>query len=50
MLALQLASAVLVALTAPAIGRLFDRRGERDPLGWYSLALVLLFIGYARSR
>ena len=47
MLGLQLASAVLVALTAPWVGRLIDRRGERGPLGFYSVALVILFVGYA---
>lgn len=50
MLGLQFASAVLVALTAPRIGRLYDTQGERVPLTFYSLALIALFLGYATFR
>jgi MFS family permease len=47
MLFIQFVSAILAAATAPAIGRLVDRIGERRPLIFYSAALVVLFIGYA---
>ncbi len=47
MLALQFASALLVAATAPLIGRLIDRRGERLTLTLYSIGLTAIFLGYA---
>jgi predicted MFS family arabinose efflux permease len=47
MLALQLVNAILIAITAPAMGRLIDRRGERGPLTFYSVALIVVFLGYA---
>jgi MFS family permease len=47
MLALQFANAVLIALTAPRIGRVIDRYGERNPLIFYSVALIVVFLGYA---
>jgi MFS family permease len=47
MLALQLINAVLIAVTAPHIGRLIDRRGERAPLTFYSVGLIAVFLGYA---
>lgn len=47
MLALQLVNAVLITYTAPAIGRLVDRRGERGPLTFYSVGLIAVFLGYA---
>jgi hypothetical protein len=47
MLTLQLVNAVLIALTAPQIGRLVDRRGERGPLIFYSIGLIVVFLGYA---
>lgn len=50
MLALQLVNAVLIALTAPVIGRLVDKRGERGPLTFYSIGLIVVFLGYATSR
>jgi hypothetical protein len=50
MLALQFANAILIALTAPAIGRLIDRRGERPTMTFYSIALMIVFVGYATSR
>lgn len=47
MLALQFVNAILIAITAPAIGRLIDRIGERSPLTFYSVALIVVFLGYA---
>ncbi|MCW5942869.1 MAG: MFS transporter [Fimbriimonadaceae bacterium] len=47
MLGLQFASTILVTMTAPRIGRLFDRVGERGPLTFYSLFLIGVFVGYA---
>jgi hypothetical protein len=47
MLALQFVNAILIAVTAPAMGRLIDRRGERGPLTFYSVALIVVFLGYA---
>jgi MFS family permease len=47
MLALQFVNAILIAVTAPRIGRLVDRRGERAPLTFYALGLIIVFFGYA---
>jgi hypothetical protein len=50
MLALQFINSVLIAVTAPQIGRLVDRIGERGPLTFYSIGLILVFLGYATTR
>ena len=50
MLALQLVNAVLISLTAPRIGKLIDRVGERGPLRFYSIGLIVVFLGYAITR
>lgn len=50
MLTLQLVNAVLIAITAPHIGKLVDRRGERGPLTFYSIGLIVVFLGYATQR
>ncbi|HLK55144.1 MAG TPA: MFS transporter, partial [Chthonomonadaceae bacterium] len=47
MLLLQFVNAILISLTAPTIGRLMDRRGERGPLTFYSIGLIVVFLGYA---
>jgi MFS family permease len=47
MLMLQLVNAALIAVTAPHIGRLVDRHGERGPLTFYSIGLIVVFLGYA---
>lgn len=47
MLLLQFINAILITLTAPAIGKLIDRRGERGPLTFYSIGLIVVFLGYA---
>ncbi len=50
MLALQFVNQILISLTAPAIGKLIDRRGERWPLTFYSVGLIVVFLGYATTR
>ncbi|MDX2065027.1 MAG: MFS transporter [Fimbriimonadaceae bacterium] len=50
MLALQLLNAVLIALTAPKMGKIIDRYGERGPLMWYAIGLIAVFVGYATSQ
>ena len=50
MLLLQFINAILITLTAPAIGRLVDRVGERGPLTFYSIGLIVVFLGYATFR
>lgn len=47
MLGLQLVSTVAAIVAAPRVGRLFDRIGERTPLTWYAVLLVVIFLGYA---
>lgn len=46
MLILQFVNALLISVTAPAMGRVFDRIGERKPLMWYAVGLILVFAGY----
>ncbi|HLK16501.1 MAG TPA: MFS transporter [Fimbriimonadaceae bacterium] len=50
MLFVQLINAVLIAVTAPWMGRIFDRVGERGPLSAYAIGLIVVFIGYAMTR
>lgn len=50
MLTLQLVNAVLITVTAPAMGRWVDRAGERKPLTYYGIGLILVFLGYATLR
>lgn len=47
MLLLQLVNAVLISITAPHIGKLVDRQGERGPLTFYAIGLIVVFLGYA---
>lgn len=47
MLALQFINSILIVVTAPRMGRLIDRRGERGPLTFYSIGLIAVFLGYA---
>jgi len=47
MLAIQFFNAIMISLTAPAIGKLVDKWGERGPLTFYSCGLIAVFIGYA---
>lgn len=50
MLFLQLVNAVLISITAPRIGKVIDRSGERGPLTFYSIGLIVVFFGYATSQ
>ena len=50
MLILQFVNAIMISLTAPAIGKVIDRRGERSPLAVYSVGLIVVFLGYATFR
>src|SRR5258708_16226048 len=47
MLALQFINAILISLTAPYIGKLVDKQGEKGPLTFYSIGLIVVFLGYA---
>lgn len=47
MLALQFINALMIAATAPHIGKLIDRVGEKRPLKFYSVGLIVVFLGYA---
>jgi MFS family permease len=47
MLSLQFINAILISITAPAIGRLVDKIGEKGPLTFYSVGLIVVFLGYA---
>src|SRR5579884_23329 len=47
MLVLQFVEPFRISITAPYIGRLVDRRGERGPLTFYSIGLIVVFLGYA---
>ena len=47
MLLLQLVNSVLISITAPAIGKLVDKIGEKGPLTFYSIGLILVFLGYS---
>jgi MFS family permease len=50
MLALQLINAVLISITAPRIGKIIDRVGERGPMAFYSCGLIVVFLGYASTH
>ncbi|HEY3265277.1 MAG TPA: MFS transporter, partial [Armatimonadota bacterium] len=50
MLALNFLNAILISFTAPRMGRIIDRRGERGPLTLYAVGLILVFAGYATTR
>ena len=50
MLLIQLVNAIMISLTAPAMGRMVDRQGERGPLTLYAVGLILVFVGYALSN
>ena len=50
MVVLQLVNAVMIAFTAPRMGKIVDRLGEKKPLLWYAVGLILVFLGYAFTR
>ena len=47
MLVIQFVNALMISATAPRIGKLVDRIGERGPLTFYSIGLIVVFFGYA---
>jgi MFS family permease len=47
MLALQFLNAILIAITAPRMGKWIDKVGERTPLMFYAVGLIIVFLGYA---
>jgi MFS family permease len=47
MLVLQFINAIMITISAPAMGKYIDRHGERGPLTFYSIGLILVFFGYA---
>ncbi|CAN5433542.1 MFS transporter [soil metagenome] len=47
MLLLQFVNSILIAITAPRIGKLVDRIGEKAPLTFYAIGLIVVFFGYA---
>lgn len=47
MLILQFVNAIMISFTAPAMGKYIDKHGERKPLTFYSIGLILVFFGYA---
>lgn len=49
MLLIQLVNSVMITATAPRIGKLVDRVGERGPLTFYAIGLIVVFLGYATS-
>ncbi len=47
MLLLQFVNAILIAFTAPRIGKWVDSIGEKKPLTWYAIGLIVVFLGYS---
>jgi MFS family permease len=50
MLLIQFVNAMIIGATAPAIGKLVDRIGERGPLSFYAIGLIIVFLGYATMQ
>lgn len=50
MLIIQLVNAVMIAVTAPRIGKLVDKVGEREPLTFYAIGLIVVFLGYSVTK
>lgn len=50
MLIIQFVNAIMISITAPAIGRVVDKHGEKKPLFYYSIGLIVVFLGYATFR
>jgi hypothetical protein len=50
MLLIQFVNALMIAATAPAIGKVVDRVGERGPLSFYAVGLIIVFLGYATMQ
>jgi predicted MFS family arabinose efflux permease len=47
MLLIQFVNSIMIAATAPRIGKMVDRLGERGPLSFYAIGLIVVFLGYA---
>ncbi len=47
MLLLQFVNSIFISITAPAMGKWVDQVGERKPLTFYAIGLILVFLGYA---
>jgi len=50
MLLLQFVNAILIAVTAPRMGKMIDKIGERGPLSLYAVGLIVVFLGYAITK
>ncbi|HWD39774.1 MAG TPA: MFS transporter [Fimbriimonas sp.] len=50
MLLIQFVNAILIWITAPRIGELVDELGERGPLSFYAIGLIVVFFGYATMQ
>jgi MFS family permease len=50
MLLIQFINAIMITISAPAIGRMVDKQGEKRPLFFYSVGLIVVFLGYATTR
>jgi MFS family permease len=50
MLLLQFINSIMIAWTAPRMGKLIDRHGEKTPLSLYAIGLIVVFLGYAVWR
>lgn len=50
MLLLQFVNSILISVTAPRMGRVIDRVGEKRPLTAYAIGLIVVFLGYAIWR
>ncbi len=47
MLLVQFVNAILITVSAPMMGRIIDRIGEKTPLTIYAVGLIVVFVGYA---
>jgi hypothetical protein len=47
MVLIQFVNSIMITATAPRIGRIVDRMGERGPLTFYAIGLIVVFLGYA---
>jgi MFS family permease len=50
MVLIQFVNSIMIWLTAPRIGKVVDRLGERGPLTFYAVGLIVVFCGYATYR
>ncbi len=50
MVLIQFVNSFMIAATAPRIGKLVDKMGERGPLTFYAIGLIVVFLGYATFK